>query len=146
QNPGSVDPAWRQLFESGAAASGGLLGAHVNGAAPPAPTEAQLVAARAAGELVDAYRLHGHRAAQRDRLGTPPPRHPQLGPEFHEITEAELRAVPASMVHLGHDFDTIFDVVEWLRETYTGTIGYEFEYLEDPEQREFLREQIEEGN
>jgi 2-oxoglutarate dehydrogenase E1 component len=147
QNPGSVDDAWRRVFETGAAAVGGLLGADAaNAAVPGPPTEAQLVAARAAGELVDAYRLHGHRAAHVDPLGSPPPGHPQLEPEFHEITEAELATVPASMVHLGQDFDTIADVVEWLRETYTGPIGYEFEYLEDPEQREWLREQIESGS
>jgi 2-oxoglutarate dehydrogenase E1 component len=145
QNPAAVDEAWRRFFESGAMGPSSAPVANGTAPAPAAPTEEQLVAARAAGELVDAYRLHGHRGAHLDPLGSPPPGHPQLQPEFHGITEAALAEVPASMVDLGHHFDTIADVVEWLRETYTGTIGYEFEYLEDPEQREWLREQIEGG-
>ena len=142
QNPGSVDPAWRALFERGAAITGGLMGARE---AVSLPTEAQLLAARAAGELVDAYRLHGHRAARLDPLGSQPPGHPQLEPEFHDITFEQLASVPASMVSLDTYGETIADVVEWLRQTYTGSIGYEFEYLEDPEQREWLRDQIESG-
>ena len=143
QNPASVDPAWRTLFERGTAGNGGLLGARTEIVA--LPTESQLRAARAAGELVDAYRLHGHRAARLDPLGSKPPGHPQLDPEFHGITWDELASVPASMVNLEAFGDTIADVVEWLRQTYTGSIGYEFEYLEDPEQREWLRDQIESG-
>jgi 2-oxoglutarate dehydrogenase E1 component len=142
QNPASVDESWRALFQRGAAVTGGLLG---SGETIALPTEAQLRAARAAGELVDAYRLHGHRAARLDPLGSNPPGHPQLEPEFHGISHAELASVPASMVSLEPYGETIADVVRWLRQTYTGPIGYEFEYLEDPEQREWLREQIETG-
>ena len=143
QNPASVDESWRRLFESGAADDGGLLGAGAAAVPPGLPTESQLIAARAAGELVDAYRLHGHRAARLDPLGTAPPGHPQLTPEFHGITTAVLAGVPASMVGLEAFGHTIGDVLSWLRRTYTGSIGYEFEYLEDPEQREWLRVQIE---
>ncbi|HEX6065782.1 MAG TPA: 2-oxoglutarate dehydrogenase E1 component, partial [Longimicrobiales bacterium] len=41
--------------------------------------------------------------------------------------------------------DTTKEVLEWLRQTYFGSIGYEYEHLEHPEQREWLREQIESG-
>lgn len=143
QNPTSVDDAWRRVFESGEAA-GELIGAaEADGGF--APSEAQLHVARAAGELVDAYRLHGHRAAHLDPLGSTPPGHPMLEPEFHGITAAELTTVPASMLGLGAIGGTVADLVDWLKATYTGSIGYEYEYLEDPERREWLREQIESG-
>jgi 2-oxoglutarate dehydrogenase E1 component len=147
QNPASVDEAWRTFFAGDRAGTGGLLGAPANGAAAPAVavTETQLLIARAAGELVDAYRLHGHRAAHLDPLGSPPAGHPQLDPVFHGITREALDDVPASMVGLGRAGETIGDRIDWLRETYTGTIGYEFEYLEDPESREWLRRRIEAG-
>ncbi len=148
QNPANVDPAWRDVFASRAGDAGLLGGPNGQAAAAPAPSgaavDAQLRAARAAGELVDAYRLHGHRAARLDPLGSVPPGHPMLKPEFHDITEAELRGVPASMLSL-EGFANIGEFVDWLRETYTGHIGYEFEYLEDPVSREWLREQIETG-
>ncbi|MCI0436713.1 MAG: thiamine pyrophosphate-dependent enzyme, partial [Gemmatimonadetes bacterium] len=142
QNAGSVDESWRRLFESGAVT--GLLGAERQAA--ELPGEAQLLVARAAGELVDAYRLHGHRAARLDPLGAKPPGHPQLEPEFHGITAQQLARVPASMVGLQAWGATVADVVESLKETYTRSIGYEFEYLEDPDQREWLREEIEAGS
>jgi 2-oxoglutarate dehydrogenase E1 component len=155
QNPANVDAAWRTFFEAADGQSGLIDGArptltavpremHAASAEPGAPAAAELRAARAAGELVDAYRLHGHRAARIDPLGSTPAGHPMLEPEFHGITEDELEQVPASMLSLD-GFDTMGQFVEWLHETYTGTIGYEFEYLEDPTSREWLREQIETG-
>jgi 2-oxoglutarate dehydrogenase E1 component len=143
QNPAAVEPEWRALFERDSV-HGGLIGAHA--AATGTPSSAFLRAARAAGELVDAYRLHGHRAARLDPLGSAPPGHPQLDPVFHGISGEELADVPASMVDLENFGQTIGDVVSWLRHTYTGSIGYEFEYLEDPEKREWLRDRIETGS
>src|SRR5690606_28450481 len=105
-----------------------------------------LRAARAAGELVDAYRLHGHRAAKVDPLGTRPPGHPMLQADFHHISDSELEALPAALVEdLTGPGSTMAEALAWLRDTYTGSIGYEYEYLEDPAHREWLRQQIEEG-
>ncbi|HEX6306828.1 MAG TPA: 2-oxoglutarate dehydrogenase E1 component [Longimicrobiales bacterium] len=146
QNPGSVDETWRRLFASD---TSGLLGG--NGASAPVsagaegpPSLQQLRAARAAGELVDAYRLHGHRAARLDPLGSTPPGHPMLEPEFHGISPADLETVPSALID-DLPGDTMMEVLAWLKDTYTGSIGYEFENLEDPTQRDWLREQIEAG-
>jgi 2-oxoglutarate dehydrogenase E1 component len=144
QNPASVDETWRRLFSSDTA---GLLGS--NGAAAGLRTSSdaspglrQLRAARAAGELVDAYRLHGHRAAHLDPLGTTPPGHPMLEPEFHGISLPDLETVPSALID-DLPGSTMTEVLTWLKDTYTGSVGYEFENLEDPEKREWLREQIE---
>ncbi|HEX2168047.1 MAG TPA: 2-oxoglutarate dehydrogenase E1 component [Longimicrobiales bacterium] len=144
QNPSSVDETWRRLFASD---TSGLIGGNGAAATAAAETDAppslrQLRAARAAGELVDAYRLHGHRAARLDPLGTTPPGHPMLEPAFHGITEEDLATVPSALID-DLPGDTMTEVLAWLKEAYTGSIGYEFEHLEDPEQREWLREQIE---
>ena len=156
QNPGSVDEAWRRFFESGAGSA--LVDASVAAASFPRPVRldtpesgapacdvSQLRAARAAGELVDAYRLHGHRAARVDPLGADPAGHPELQPEFHGISEAELAGVATEFMDLAGPGSTLADALAWLRETYTGPIGYEFEHLEDPEHRVWLRERIESG-
>jgi 2-oxoglutarate dehydrogenase E1 component len=144
QNPASVDETWRRLFSSDTA---GLLGGNGAAAALRTATDApadlrQLRAARAAGELVDAYRLHGHRAAHLDPLGTTPPGHPMLEPEFHGISLPDLETVPSALID-DLPGSTMTEVLAWLKDTYTGAIGYEFENLEDPEKREWLREQIE---
>jgi 2-oxoglutarate dehydrogenase E1 component len=153
QNPSSVDESWRRLFESDTGTRG-LLGAELrpsgNGSAPASaaaestPSLQQLRAARAAGELVDAYRLHGHRAARLDPLGSTPPGHPMLEPEFHGITDADLATVPSALID-DLPGDTMDEVLHWLQQTYTSSIGYEYEHLEDPTHREWLREQIETG-
>ncbi len=154
QNPAAVDEAWREYFASEEGTSG-LLGAPArpssNGQAVAAaqgavaPTRAQLRAAFAAGELVDAYRLHGHRAARLDPLGSEPVGHPMLEPSFHGITEEELASVPTDLFGLEHTGATMRDALHWLKSVYCGTIGYEYEFLEDPTNREWLREQIETG-
>jgi 2-oxoglutarate dehydrogenase E1 component len=150
QNPSAVDESWRRLFESDAGTRGllgGELRAAVNGSAPPAapaaaPNLTQLRAARAAGELVDAYRLHGHRAARLDPLGSEPPGHPMLEPSFHGISPEDLATVPSALID-DLPGETMDEVLHWLQHTYTGSIGYEYEHLEDPKHREWLREQIE---
>jgi 2-oxoglutarate dehydrogenase E1 component len=153
QNPASVDESWRRLFDS-ETGTRGLIGAipagATNGGPASAPSPAgsasltQLRAARAAGELVDAYRLHGHRAARLDPLGCEPPGHPMLVPDFHGIVHADLASVPSALID-DLPGSTMDEVLHWLQHTYTDTIGYEYEHLEDPRSREWLREQIESG-
>jgi 2-oxoglutarate dehydrogenase E1 component len=144
RNPAAVDPSWQAYF---AQLSGD--GAPVTTAAPAAtPGTAplrQLRAARAFGELVDAIRLHGHRAANLDPLGSERTGHPMLDPEFHGAPLDQIEAVPAEFMDLQARGNTTKEVLDWLRETYFGSIGYEYEHLEHPEQREWLREQIESG-
>jgi 2-oxoglutarate dehydrogenase E1 component len=167
QNPGSVDESWRHLFDTDQGTRG-LLGAEgrtavrnggpgqamlpagaadstgpsPDGRPAGAPDLMQLRAARAAGELVDAYRLHGHRAARLDPLGGTPPGHPMLEPEFHGISREGLDTVPSALID-DLPGETMGEVLQWLQHTYTDTIGYEYEHLEDPTHREWLREQIE---
>ncbi|MFO7894675.1 MAG: 2-oxoglutarate dehydrogenase E1 component [Longimicrobiales bacterium] len=140
RDPSSVDARWQAIFEMDPAEAG-LIPVRGNGA----PSRAQLRAAMAAAELVDAYRLHGHRAARLDPLGGEPQGHPMLSLEFHGIEAGDLNAIPASLLGLERAGSSMGDVLEWLRETYTGTIGYEFEHLENPKRREWLRRRIENG-
>ncbi|HEX6065386.1 MAG TPA: thiamine pyrophosphate-dependent enzyme, partial [Longimicrobiales bacterium] len=145
RNPGSVDPSWQSYFAEltgttapPSADSGAFTG--------QGPASAQpLRAARALGELVDAIRLHGHRAARLDPLGAPRTGHPMLSPDFHGASIEEIEAVPAELVQLESRGRTTKEALDWLRATYMGSIGYEFEHLEHPERREWLREQIESG-
>src|SRR5690606_20753777 len=63
----------------------------------------------------------------------------------HGVSPADLEAVPATVLHLGAHGQTMADVLEWLREVYSGTIGYEYEHVEDPDRRNWLRDTIEAG-
>jgi 2-oxoglutarate dehydrogenase E1 component len=149
RNPNSVDETWRRIFAAGALDEAGLI--PVPGAGAPAaptaaaPTAAQFRTAIAAAELVDAYRLHGHLAAQLDPLGSAPAGHPALDPAYHGITEADLETLPASLMGVADPDATMADLIDGMRATYAGTIGYEFEHIENAERREWLRHAIETG-
>ena len=115
----------------------------------PTPAEAEVVAtedlrlAAIAGALVEAYRAYGHLGARIDPLGSEPPRHPMLEPEYHGIRRDELARVPASAVWLKHLGDNAAEVVDRLEEIYCGPIGYELDQVENPTQRDWLVDYIE---
>jgi 2-oxoglutarate dehydrogenase E1 component len=142
RDPSSVDDGWSAVFSASPEAAGLIAVGNGTGA----PTRAQLRAAMAAAELVDAYRLHGHTAAHLDPLNSDPRGHPMLAPSFHGIEATELDSIPASLLDLGGSGVSMQSVLGWLRETYTSTIGYEYEHLEDPGRREWLRRHIEAGD
>ncbi|MFQ5889484.1 MAG: 2-oxoglutarate dehydrogenase E1 component [Gemmatimonadota bacterium] len=109
----------------------------------PAELADRLRSAAIAGALVEAYREQGHLAARIDPLGSPPPGHPSLKPEFYGISEADLAALPAAVVGRETMGETVLDVVNRLREIYCGSIGYELDHMENPAQRDWLVDYIE---
>ena len=169
ENPASVPPQWRALFERGDsslfAAHPGLArlldAARGNGhtglanaeparveapEAPVPPADEELVAGVAAAmALVKAYRTHGHLAARLDPLGSEPPGDPALDPTRYEPTlTPELQArIPAALLRLFVDANTLADAIPQLEATYCGAIAYEIEHIADHEQRVWLRQAIE---
>lgn len=122
--------------------------------APPI-VEAEAVVAERAGfsfrqiagavSLARAIRAYGHRAAQIDPLGTPPPGDLSLLPETHGITEDDLRSLPAEVIGgvLSEGAPSALTVIQRMREVYQRTLGYEFEHLEQAEERAWWEEAVE---
>ena len=172
-NPRAVPEEWRDLFESepeallerqpglarllelaAADGDGHALPAAVEPAAAPAPAaepvqpDAELLGGVAAAmALVKAFRMHGHLAARIDPLGSEPPGDPALEPErlTPKLTPELQARIPASLLRLNVEGDTLADALPRLRETYTGTIAYEIEHISDHEERVWLRQAIESG-
>ncbi|HUF25715.1 MAG TPA: hypothetical protein VMM18_01940, partial [Gemmatimonadaceae bacterium] len=136
-DPGSVDVSWRQYF----AFAERLTGAGPAVAAPGASDVAFLRKVAGAASMVSAIQNYGHLAVQIDPLGSPPPGADELTPEFHGITEQELSDVPASA--LGGSAGTAADVVAHMRSLYCGTIGFDFDHLEEAVERDWFRRTIE---
>jgi len=157
--PESVDPAWREVFESAPEAltmqlpllerlrvNGG------NGAAPAAtsaaPVEADellLGAFAAAMALIKAHRMHGHLAANLDPLGGEPPGDPALEPErlIPKLTPELQARIPARLLRLYCSGETLADALPQLRRTYCGTTAFQIEHISDHAQRVWLRRAIE---
>jgi len=152
RDPASVDPGVRQLFETGE------IGVPGNGAtASVVRPAAQLIAtgedththglaigSHSVWPLVLAYRLHGHQIANLDPLGMlQRPRIPELDPETHGFTGADReRVFPAEGLPWAAD-RPLGEVLHRLRETYSGSIGLEFQHISSPKKKEWLAQQME---
>jgi 2-oxoglutarate dehydrogenase E1 component len=142
RDPSSVDESWRQFFKF-AESIGGLVPQAAEGVRGTAPDSALLAKAAGAASLVDSIRAYGHLAAQIDPLGNTPPGTPELSPEFHGLTEADLATIPGSALRSSEA--TAADAVNRLRSLYSSNIGFEFDHIGQAEEREWLKSQIESG-
>jgi 2-oxoglutarate dehydrogenase E1 component len=136
RDPGSVDSATRAYFENWT---------------PPveaeAPSGAQaglpgLSADKIAGaiNLARAIRFYGHLAARLDPLDGPPPGDPALDPAVHDLTEADLRELPATLVGgpLAQRATDALDAIQALRAVYSSHIGYDWAHVRLHDEREWL--------
>jgi 2-oxoglutarate dehydrogenase E1 component len=96
--------------------------------------------------LVQAFREHGHQLARLDPLGGDPPGHPQLSPAFFGTSMEELAQLPASLVmDDAEEGMSVADALTGLERIYAGSIGYEFEHLDDHVKVDWLWDQVETG-
>src|SRR3954471_6883715 len=174
-NPEGVPAEWRTLFEGeaggliaahpglqrlpGAAAYGANGHSSLTASSPsasepasadvaaPTPDRRVLGGVAAAMALVKAFRMHGHLAARLDPLGSDPVGAPALEPErlIPPLTPELQARIPASVLRVHVEGETLADVLPRLQETYCGTIAYELEHISDHERRVWLRQAIESG-
>ena len=130
---------------NGDAAGNGHAAAAATLAAPAEVDSELLGGVAAAMALVKAHRMHGHLAARLDPLGSEPVGDPALDPtRLEPQLTPELQArVPASVLRIHVEGDTLAEALPRLQETYCGSIAYEIEHIGDHEQRVWLRKAIE---
>ena len=109
------------------------------------PDRELLQAVQAATSLLKAYRTHGHLAAQLNPLGGEPKGDPALEPENLNLTPELMAQIPASILRIGVEGETLLDALPRMRDAYCGTIAYQIEHLSSHQQRMWLREMIETG-
>uniref|UniRef100_UPI0035B2E740 2-oxoglutarate dehydrogenase E1 component n=1 Tax=Promineifilum sp. TaxID=2664178 RepID=UPI0035B2E740 len=145
QDPRSVDDATRVIFD-------GWRPVDAEQAAPetrPAPDSAPRPAVEkimGAVNLATAIREDGHLAARIDPLDLAnPPGDPALHPSAHNITDDDLRALPAELIGgpLAAGAANALEAVNRLRAVYSSTIGYDYDHIRIPEERDWLREAAE---
>ena len=97
--------------------------------------------------LVKAYRMHGHLAARLDPLGSEPMGDPALDESrlVPALTPELQSRIPASLLRLYVDGETLLEALPLLRDVYTGSIAYEIEHIADHAERVWLRQAIESG-
>lgn len=139
-DPQSVDEAARAYFQHWSPTTDGI-----QTTTAPAPTVDDLRTVVAAVNLAQSIRGYGHLASQLDPLGSDPPNDPSLSLETHGLTEDDLRGLPASLVGgpIAQSADNAYEVIQTLREVYSGRIGFDNDHIRLPEEREWLREAAE---
>ena len=164
-NPESVDASWQGFFKSlGDPAPKKpswdkdptkVIGA-VDGDATlkPANAKAPVIDKKAldaaawdairAQQLIRAYRVRGHLAANLDPLGLEQPKlHADLDPATYGFGPSDYDRPIYMGGRLGMERGTLTEILALLKETYAGNYGVEFMHIQDPEQRKWIQERME---
>ena len=78
-------------------------------------------------------------------LGKEPKGDPALEPENLNLTPELMARIPARILRIGVEGETLLEALPRMRAAYCGTIAYQIEHLSSHQQRMWLREQIETG-
>jgi 2-oxoglutarate dehydrogenase E1 component len=161
-NPGSVPEEWREYFDRmqvlpgsstkdvahapvvesfvQRAKSGGFSSQKTIPSEPVAPERLQVAALL----LVTAYRISGSRWATVDPLKRQTrPSQPELEPGFYDLAEADLDQTVNSGSYVGLDRVSLRTLIQALRDTYCRNIGFEYMFISDRTQRQWIQERIE---
>ncbi len=154
-DPEQVDPSTRAFFTAlDPAALASLTkspnGTYVGAVAPTAataPGSGSFDVAKVVGAvgLMTAIREYGHLAVRLDPLGSDPPGAPELLPGAHGLSEADLAALPASIVDgpAAEGAANAAEAISTLRDIYTEATGYDFDHIQIPAERLWLRDTVE---
>jgi len=162
EDPASVDPSWRALFD---AEGGGLPitlesspkgsdrpayahGAHASAGRGKDPVSSAVMGLQArVDQTINAFRLRGHLLARLDPLNRPRPVSEHIAdvgmvnPE--SFTAAELDSMVDSSDVFPEKQVKLRDLLERLRRTYCGTLGVEFMDILDSNRRRWLMPRME---
>src|SRR5467141_5033360 len=161
-NPQSVAEEWREYFDRlqvlpGSTvkdvarapveqsfverAKAGVLGGTKTLRAEPVTPERLQVAALL---LVTAYRISGTRWATVDPLTRMPrPSIPELEPGFYDLSEADLDQTVNAGSFVGLDRTSLRNLLQALRDTYCRNIGFEYMFVSERAQRQWIQERME---
>ncbi len=96
-------------------------------------------------ELIHAYRVRGHMMADTDPLEYQQRSHPDLEVESHGLTlwDLDREFATGSFGGEGRRFMKLRDILGILRDSYCRTVGIEYMHIQDPEQRRWIQERVE---
>ena len=133
----ALDPTQMQVAVKQAAKAAGKPMAQADVAAAAADSIRAMM-------LIRTYRVRGHLAAKLDPLGlTKQDLPPDLTPEYHGFTGADLDRPVYVGGTMGLEWTTVRELVGILRANYCGNVGLEYMHISDVEERRFFQERME---
>ena len=96
-------------------------------------------------ELIHAYRVRGHIMADTDPLEYQQRSHPDLEVESHGLTlwDLDREFATGSFGGEGRRFMKLRNILGILRDSYCRTVGIEYMHIQDPEQRRWIQQRVE---
>jgi 2-oxoglutarate dehydrogenase E1 component len=103
-------------------------------------------------QLINAYRVRGHLAANVNPLGSEPGYHPELDPASYGLSIWDLdrpflagavKAPSGAIASYMQPYETLREILDRLRQTYCASIGAEYMHIQDPEQKQWLQDRME---
>ena len=142
KDPASVDAEFRQLFQENAHL---FIDAETTTPTTQPRESVDNVHAIAAARLIRFIREMGHLAAHIDPLGKQPVSDPSLEFAYHDLSNADLRGLPASILRspLEAECSDALTGVQALRALYSGSLGYEADHIQVYNERKWIHDAIE---
>lgn len=145
QNPATVDPDTRAIFDSWSPLSVETPSSALPTAQPAAQAStAQVSKIVATSNLAHAIRSRGHLGAHLDPLGSEPLGDPALLTESHGLSDEDLAQLPPDVIggHSAEGARNALEAIIALRAMYSGTISYELDQVKSPDERQWLRDAV----
>ncbi|GGB55836.1 2-oxoglutarate dehydrogenase E1 component [Virgibacillus dakarensis] len=148
EDPEAIDSSLRELFEQHGAPN---WTHYTNGAAETSaasPSISDVKKLTSAMKLVEAIRRYGHLEADIYPVGRDKNRKSDIvNPKTYGLSEEDLKNIPASWLweEAPTGVDNGFEVMEQLKKYYCGTITFEYDHVNNDDERKWLLERIESG-
>ncbi|MEO6422134.1 MAG: 2-oxoglutarate dehydrogenase E1 component, partial [Candidatus Nitrotoga sp.] len=95
-------------------------------------------------QLINAHRFLGVHRASLDPLNRhPKPEVPELDPAVHGLTESDMDTTFETGSLVGSPRMMLREILQLLRQTYCGSIGAEYMYINDVEQKRWIQNRLE---
>jgi len=147
ESPESLDIQWQKFFE-GFEFAGKFAhtanGTEKTGTSTPASTSSEPINKEfAVASLIESYRNRGHFLANTNPVRKRKDRKPMLALSDFGLAERDLQTKFKACSLAGLPGSSLADVLEKLKKTYLGKIGFETSYIRNPEQQAWLSAKIE---
>ncbi len=145
KDPVSVNESWKKFFE-------GFEFAIARFDSPDAPgADGQASEGLSTKEfrvlkLIFAYREKGHLLSNTNPIRPRRDRQPHLDLADFGLSESDLDESFAAGAELGLGRCSLREIIAFLHDIYCHTLGFEYEYIQSPEQIQWIRDRIEGGS
>src|SRR5690625_1761753 len=148
ENPDGVDHSLREMFDQYGAPVWFNKTDSIQTGSQKAPPIDDVKKVTSAMKLVEAIRRHGHLEADIYAVGNYKTKTNLIDPTTYGLSEEDLRNIPVSLIwdRAPSHIQNAYDVVNFLKSVYTGTVSFEFDHMNNEQEREWLLDKIESGN